>query len=142
MIERVVIDTSSLISAVLKVGSKPHQALMLALEFCVLCGSEQLIAELSDVLSRSYFERRLFQQDRESFIKLIQNKLVKFSVDETATASMVPPSRDENDNFILALAFASRADAIISSDNDLLVLTPWTGIPILTPAQFVAQFSS
>ena len=30
---------------------------------------------------------------------------------------------------------------IISSDQDLLVLNPWRGIPILTPAQFVAQFS-
>jgi hypothetical protein len=33
------------------------------------------------------------------------------------------------------------ADPIVSSGNGLLVLHPWRGIPILTPAQFLTQFA-
>jgi predicted nucleic acid-binding protein len=58
---------------------------------------------------------------------------------EAASAALDPPCRDASDNFILTLALACRADAIVSSDQDLLVLNPWNGIPILTPAQFLAQ---
>ena len=141
MIERVAFDTSSLIGAVLKIGSKPHQALMLALDFCVLCGSEQMIAELAEVLNRSYFGHRLSQSDRDRFFALIRNNVQIYNVAQTDAESLDRPCRDANDNFILALALAAKADAIVSSDHDLLALHPWNGIPILTPAQFVSQFS-
>ncbi|MGA3131480.1 MAG: putative toxin-antitoxin system toxin component, PIN family [Terracidiphilus sp.] len=141
MIERVVFDTSTLIGAALKVGSKPHQALMLALDSCVLCGSDQLIAELAEVLSRGYFDRRLTQPDRDRFLAMIRKGVEIYWVDETAEVSLDPPCRDASDNFILALALAAQADAVVSSDHDLLVLNPWRGIPILTPAQFVSQLS-
>jgi putative PIN family toxin of toxin-antitoxin system len=139
VIERVVFDTSTLIGAALKVGSKPHQALMLALNSCEICGCEQLIAELAEVLDRSYFERRLTRPDRDAFIAMIQSDFERHWVDEKAAVSLDPSCRDVSDNFILALALAARADAIVSSDNDLLVLHPWRGIAILTPAQFLAQ---
>lgn len=141
MIERVVFDTSTMIGAALKVGSKPHQALMLALEFCVLYGSEQMIAELSEVLNRSYFDRYLTQPDRDRFLAMIRKNVETYWVDETAAVSLEPPCRDVSDNFILALALAAQADAIVSSDQDLLVLHPWRGIAIMTPAQFVEQFA-
>lgn len=142
MIERVVFDTSTLIGAALKVGSKPHQALMHALDFCALCGSEQLIAELAEVLNRSYFDRNLPHSDRGRFLALIQKNVEMYGVAETTGAFLDPPCRDVNDNFILALALAARADVIVSSYHDLLVLNPWRGIAILTPAEFVAQFSA
>ena len=47
--------------------------------------------------------------------------------------------RDGTDDFILALALAAQAEVIVTSDNDLLVLHPWRGIAILTPAEFLAQ---
>lgn len=139
MMERVVFDTSALIGAALKVGSKPHQALMLALDSCVLCGSQQLIAELAEVLNRTYFDRRLSQPDRGRFFTLIRENLETYLVTEAAAVSLDPPCRDQKDNFILALALAAKADVIVSSDRDLLVLHPWRGISILTPAQFLAE---
>ena len=36
------------------------------------------------------------------------------------------------------LAFAVSAGAVVSSDNDLLVLCPWRGIPTLRPAAYLA----
>jgi putative PIN family toxin of toxin-antitoxin system len=139
VIERVVFDTSTLIGAALQVGSKPHRALMLALEFCVLCGSEQLVAELAEVLNRSYFERRLTPPDRATFLVMIRKNMEMYRTEETIIVSLDPPCRDENDNFILALALGSQAEAIVSSDQDLLVLHPWRGIAILTPAEFIAK---
>ncbi|MGA2206847.1 MAG: putative toxin-antitoxin system toxin component, PIN family [Terracidiphilus sp.] len=141
MIERVVFDTSTLIGAALKVGSKPHRALMLALDSCEICGCEQMITELAAVLNRSYFDRRLTRPDREAFTAMIRNNVVTYWVDETAAASLDPTCRDVSDNFILALALAAKADTIVSSDQDLLVLHPWRGIAILTPAQFLTQFA-
>ena len=142
MIVRVVFDTSTLIGAILKAGSKPYQALRLALEFCVLCGNEQLLAELTEVLSRSYFDRRLSQFDRDSFLAMIRKNIEKNGIIQTNTVTLDPPCRDVSDDFILTLALATGADAIVTSDNDLLVLHPWRGLSVLTPAQFVSQFSS
>ena len=47
-----------------------------------------------------------------------------------------PHCRDTKDNKFLALALICEADAIISSDNDLLALNPWRSIPVLTPAAY------
>jgi putative PIN family toxin of toxin-antitoxin system len=113
---------------------------MLALDTCEICGCEQMITELAEVLNRSYFDRRLTRQDRDAFIAMIRNNFEMYWVDETVAASLDPPCRDASDNFILALALAAQADAAVSSDQDLLVLHPWRGIAIVTPAQFLEQF--
>ena len=139
MIARVVFDTSTLIGAALKAGSKPHRALMLALEVCSLFASEQLIGELEEVLGRSYFDRRLTRSDRDNFLEEIRKNVELCPVSLAAAAMVYPRCRDANDNFLLALALACDADAVVSSDQDLLVMHPWNGILILTAAQFLEQ---
>jgi predicted nucleic acid-binding protein len=49
-----------------------------------------------------------------------------------------PVCRDPDDDEVLALALAARAELIVSGDNDLLVLQQFEGIPIVTPAQALA----
>jgi putative PIN family toxin of toxin-antitoxin system len=44
---------------------------------------------------------------------------------------------DPNDNKYLELALAFDAAAIVSSDNHLLSMNPWRGIPILRAAEFL-----
>lgn len=46
---------------------------------------------------------------------------------------------DWEDNRILELAEASGALLLISEDEHLLLLSPWRGIPVMTPATFVAR---
>ena len=46
-------------------------------------------------------------------------------------------SRDRDDDEVLAAALSAKADAIVTGDNDLLVLKSHEGIPILTPRQLV-----
>ena len=56
-IRRVVLDTSTLVSAALRIGSVPHQALMQALASCDVCASAETLAELEQVLEREKFDR-------------------------------------------------------------------------------------
>lgn len=49
-------------------------------------------------------------------------------VTEADIAAVQPPCRDPKDTQFLALCKACDADALISSDADLLVLHPWQGL--------------
>ena len=51
----------------------------------------------------------------------------------------VSDCRDSKDNRYLEMALAAGAQVIVSSDQDLLVLDPWRGIRIVTPAGYVAM---
>lgn len=51
-----------------------------------------------------------------------------------------PSCRDPRDNLFLALAAASAADVIVSSDEDLLILDSWHGIPVVTPSEFLSWY--
>jgi predicted nucleic acid-binding protein len=47
--------------------------------------------------------------------------------------------RDPKDNKVLEAAVAGGGDVIVSGDEDLLVLNPFEGIPIVGPAEFLAM---
>ena len=76
--------------------------------------------------------------DRLSFVALIRQHTHLFDVREADDLSVQPACRDAKDDKFLALALVCEADAIISSDKDLLALNPWRSIPVLTPAGFIA----
>ena len=137
MLRRVVLDTGTLVSAALRVGSIPHQALLKALGSCELCASSATLNELEQVLKRDKFDRYLNTETRLSFVALIRQHTHLFDVQEADELNVQPACRDPKDNKFLALALVCEADAIISSDNDLLALNPWRSIPVLTPAGFV-----
>jgi len=46
---------------------------------------------------------------------------------------------DYEDNRILELGLASGSVLIVSNDGDLLTMSPWRGIPIVTPADFAGR---
>jgi putative PIN family toxin of toxin-antitoxin system len=57
-----------------------------------------------------------------------------------ATSVTVPELRDPKDLIILGTAIAAAADYIITGDRNLLILTEFSGIPILTPQTFLTQY--
>lgn len=134
---RVVFDTSTLVSAALRVGSTPHKALAQALSCREVCVSATTLLELEVVLMRSKFDRYQSTDVRKAFINLIQKHTVMFAVTSADEAKVIPPCRDSKDNPFLALVLACEADVLVSSDVDLLVLNPWQQVPILTPADFL-----
>jgi putative PIN family toxin of toxin-antitoxin system len=137
-IRRVVFDTSTLVSAALRVGSVTHQALLKAMGSCDVCASLETLAELGAVLERDKFDRYLDRESRLGFAALIGRHAHLFTVQRAHIEAVVPPCRDPKDNLFLALALAAEADALVSSDDDLLILHPWRGVPVMTAAEFLA----
>src|SRR6266481_4975826 len=140
MSRRVVLDTSTLVSAALRIGSVPYQALLEALGAWDVCASAETLAELELVLGREKFDRYLDKALRREFVGLIRRHVHLFAVQNSDLMAVDPPCRDSRDNQFLALALAAEADVVVSSDEDLLVLHPWRGIPVVTPAEFLSQF--
>jgi putative PIN family toxin of toxin-antitoxin system len=135
-VHRVVFDTSTLVSAALRLDSIPHQALLQAMRSCDLCASEATLNELKEVMVRAKFRRYLTDAAREKFVQRIENSVRRFVVREDAF-SLDPACRDPKDNKFLSLAAESEAEALVSSDEDLLVLDPWNDVRVVRPADFL-----
>jgi putative PIN family toxin of toxin-antitoxin system len=61
------------------------------------------------------------------------------SVTIVPQAAMVRECRDPKDDKFLELALDGQADLLVTGDEDLLALHPWRGIPILSPADYLAR---
>jgi putative PIN family toxin of toxin-antitoxin system len=140
-LQRDVFDSSTLVGAALRVGSAPHRALLFAFDHFDLCASAETLAEIEEVLDRDKFDRYLDREKRQLFVANLRRRVHLYVVDTADLSAVDPPCRDPKDNPFLALALIAQADVLVSSDQDLLVLHPWKGILILTPAQFLAGSS-
>ncbi len=96
--------------------------------------SEPVFREVAEVLTRPKFVQRLTDDHRSEILELLI--AAAFWVEPAET---VADCRDPKDNRYLELALAAQATAIVSGDDDLLVLHPWRGVRILRPAQFLAE---
>ena len=65
--------------------------------------------------------------------------LVLLRGEPVAPGRTIAICRDPKDDKYLELAAAGQADVIVTGDDDLLVLDPFEGIPIVGPAQFLAM---
>jgi putative PIN family toxin of toxin-antitoxin system len=139
LLKRVVLDTSTLISAALKPGSVPQQALLQALARCDVCASVQTWLALEQVMQRDRFDRHLDRDTRLAFVALLRQTMHFFAVTPADEAALQPPCRDAADNKFLALVQVCQADLLVSSDDDLLVLNPWRGVPVLRPSEFLTH---
>ena len=74
---------------------------------------------------------------RLDFVAVLRQAMHFFAVMRADEDNLQPPCRDPKDNKFLALAQVCRADALVSSDDDLVVLNPWRGIPVLSPTAFL-----
>jgi putative PIN family toxin of toxin-antitoxin system len=103
--------------------------------------SAETLQELDRVLRKKGLNRYQKLENRLSFARAIQDNATQLAVTSSESTVARGVCRDPTDAKFLALAIAARADILVSSDLDLLVLHPWRGIPILTPAQFLTQFA-
>jgi putative PIN family toxin of toxin-antitoxin system len=130
---RFVVDTTVLVSRLLAPRSTAARAVDLALTHGSLLGSEDTLAELAEVLARPKFDPYISRDDRREFIRMLGGVMQIVPIIRRVAAC-----RDPRDDKFLDVALAGEAAAIISGDKDLLVLNPWHGIPIMTPADFVS----
>jgi uncharacterized protein len=129
---RIVVDNNAWVSRLLLPGSTPARAVRKAMGTGQMLISEAILEELAEVLSRSKFDRYVSIEDRRQFIRMLGR-----------VAEMVPimykirASRDARDDKFLELAVNGNAELILTGDRDLLVLNPFRGIPILSPAAYL-----
>jgi len=135
--KRVVIDTSTLIGALLKPQSIPRQAFLRAMASSTVCVSPATLDELEVVLMRDKFDRYLNRESCQIFLHHYRVATSLFPITVNEENALIPSCRDPRDNKFLALALHCSAQCLISSDDDLLELNPWQNIPILTPGQFL-----
>jgi len=131
---KLVVDTNLLLSGTLWRGS-PARLLNAVLSAPgTLCLSAEIILEFGEVLGRKEFAARLASQGTTvSDVMQRYQRLGRRIL--PAQLSDVPSLRDPKDLKILAAAVGAKADAIVTGDNDLLVLKEFAGIPIIDAAE-------
>lgn len=94
--------------------------------------SDEIVRELNEVLSHEKFERYAREEDRARFLQSLLQEAKLIEVVETIQAC-----RDPKDDTYLEAAGSGGAEYIVSGDDDLLVLHPFRGIPILRQRSFL-----
>ena len=103
-------------------------------ENAIILYSDQLFAELKDVVSRPKFQKYLTDIQITSFLQFLFHRLDKIEV-----YSQINICRDPNDDFILSLCKDGKADYLITGDADLLILSLFENTQILTLSSFENQ---
>lgn len=132
MTDLFVIDTNILISAHLLPHSAPRQAYDRVWHKGIAVFSKATFHEFATTFTREKFERYQPLENRLKMIALIEDR----GHFKEATVQ-ITECRDPKDNMFLELAVSCAASSILSSDPDLLLLHPFRGIPILSPADFL-----
>ena len=95
----------------------------------------ETLEELSTKLKRRKFVRYLDESERGAYLSQIE------SVAEwVAISGARMGCRDPDDDKFLETALEGGADCLITGDWDLLEMSPFRDIPILSPAGFLAMW--
>ena len=129
---RFVFDTNVIVSALLFNDSVPGQAFIRALNHGMILVSGALVGELSRVLGRDRFDRYVTREERDEFLESLIRESNLIEITEA-----VQVCRDPKDDQVLELAVNGNATYIVTGDADLLVLNPFRGVEIVTPAEFL-----
>ena len=131
--ERVVLDTNVLISAALRPEGLPR-AVVDAVRAVngMLLFSDETFDELRSRLHRSKFDGYVGREGRAVYLAQLE------AVSEwVAIAGAKLGCRDPDDDKLLETALMGDADCLITGDRDLLEMSSFHDILILTPAGFL-----
>lgn len=128
----VVFDVNVFVSAALSRGGTPARLIRLWQDGVFeLVVSPLLLAELERVLEHPKFQGRIALQDAADILEALSVDAV-LMLDPSRPPSVL--SRDDNDNYLVALAEQSRA-VLVSGDRDLLALS--THVAVMPPIEFL-----
>lgn len=137
---RLVLDTNSLISAILWRGTPASVFAVVRAGRATAFISAEVLQELTGVLDRSKFRRRLVETNL-SVVDVVRHITAVARHVAAPPLPPVPELRDPKDVIILACAVAADADMIVTGDRDLLALRSFRRIPILTAVQALERLS-
>ncbi len=129
-----IFDTNTLISAALNAKSVPAQAFRNGLTLGNVVYSDETIAEFTDVINRTKFDKFSSIEVRQKFF----NDYFDVAINIKTPPLITPTCRDPKDDKYLALSLSAKAHYIITGDADLLVLNPFHNTIILNAAAFLA----
>lgn len=130
---RVIFDTGVVVSGLLLPRSVPRLAFQAARNRGEILVSVATLEELDDVLRRSKFDAYITEEQRLDFLAAYIRETEEITVD-----IRLQVCRDPTDDKFLELAIAGRATHIVSGDPDLLTLSPFRGVIIVNPREFLA----
>jgi putative PIN family toxin of toxin-antitoxin system len=133
---RFVFDANVIVSAFLFKTSQPRLALETAKNQGIIILSETVIDELSNVLSRSKFDRYLAVEIRQDLLETLVESSLLVQLSES-----INECRDPKDNKYLELAISGHVEFLIIGNKDLLVLNPFRNIRIMTILNFLDSYS-
>lgn len=131
-----ILDTMILLQAMLSRNSSAYYVLKKADSLGTLLVSDATLAELEEKIRLPKFDKYQSLNKRLAFYRAYCLLALNLEV-----SIKIKACRDPKDDKFLELAVTADADCIVSLDADLLVLDPFEGIPILTPAAFLRKFA-
>ena len=96
--------------------------------------SEATLEELDDVLRRPKLARYVGEEQRLEFLTAYIR-----DAEIVVVTTRLRECRDPKDDKFIELAIEGKATHIISGDQDLLMLSPFRGVAILTPVDFLRE---
>ena len=135
--ERVVLDSNVLISAALRREGPPRTVVnTVRSENGILLFSDETFDELRSRFFSSKFDRYVSRQDRAVFLAQLEAVSEWVSITGAKLGC-----RDPDDDKFLETALLGEADCLVTGDRDLLEMSSFHGIPIVTPADFSVRAS-
>lgn len=132
-VERTVLDTNVVISAVLTPG-KPFRVLQWVLKNGVLIFSDETYQELADRILKPKFDRYVSQSRRLEMLADVQAVAEWVSI-----TGALHVCRDPDDDKFLETAHTAKADCLVTGDTVLLTLDPFEQIRVVTAADFIER---
>lgn len=127
---RVILDTNVWISFL--IGKKLSTIIKYVKDATIqIIVTNELLEEIIDVTSRKKFQKYFTPQQVEKLIELLKTFAENIEIKPIHFLN-----RDPKDNFLLDLIDISKADYLVTGDDDLLELNPFKTAKILTPADF------
>ena len=129
---RCVVDTNVLISAFISDKGNPRKTVRHVLGSGVLLASTATFEEFDSRIRRPRISKHGSPDELEAYVGLLSGQAEFITVTESITACS-----DPDDNMFLELAVSGAADYIVTGNMKDFPPSPFQGIPILSPAEFV-----
>lgn len=134
---RFLLDTNVLISSALNLRGTPRGVIdAVRSANGVLLFSDETFAEIRTRLRRPKFDRYVDRKGRELYLAQLE------AVSErVAIVGAKLGCRDPDDDKLLETALMGNADCLVTGDGDLLAMSPFHDIPVLTPVDFLERLT-
>lgn len=132
-VDRAVVDTNVLISAALRSSGHPRRVIDTVRDSnASLLFSNETFLELRTRIQRPKFDRYVSRSVRTEYLLhlLVASEWVSITLSRLGC-------RDPDDDKFLETAIMGEADCLVTGDRDLQEMSPFGGVPILTPAEFL-----